>query len=330
MLTVLFLALMLFAFLSIDLGALWLGARWAKVGGVTVWRLFGVLCSLALVSLVLNGLFAALIEAYQLPDWVWSLLQIALSIALSLVVISRILRVSLRKSIIVWLPVILVTAFNLGVAFLIIRPYVLEGFITSSNSGAPTLVGPHVTAVCPRCGGSLIIPWNEPGAVGYGVELPLGICASCLQTAHMQPIDPTVRTGDRFISNKLLAPRRWDLVTVRPPVDRSQKYVKRLIGLPGDVVVIDKGVIMIDGSPLALPPEIAGLQFKAPQLAGGLPLWGSPEKPARLGPHEYFVVGDFAERSADSRMWGKGVSREDLVGVATLIYWPPGRCRIFR
>jgi len=57
--------------------------------------------------------------------------------------------------------------------------------------------------------------------------------------------------------------------------------------------------------------------------------WGSAEIPARLGPDEYYVVGDFANRSSDSRFW-KGVPGSHIEGVAAVIYWPRRRWRIFR
>jgi signal peptidase I len=56
---------------------------------------------------------------------------------------------------------------------------------------------------------------------------------------------------------------------------------------------------------------------------------GSPENPWRLGPDQYWVLGDFAHISADSRMWGP-VPGANIIGVADLTYWPLSRVKIHR
>src|SRR5206468_4260984 len=96
---------------------------------------------------------------------------------------------------------------------------------------------------------------------------------------------------DRIFVNKLLAPRRWDLITYRASKDPSDVFVKRLVGLPGEQVVIKDGAVWINGVKQTPPPEIARLTFtEAPRGWSG-ELWGSPRRPMQLGDDEYFVLG---------------------------------------
>src|SRR5262249_32639649 len=60
-------------------------------------------------------------------------------------------------------------------------------------------------------------------------------------------------------------------------------------------------------------------------LQGAGECWGSPERPMRLGEGEYFALGDFALRSADSRVWGV-LPGKNIEGIVSVMYWPPSRC----
>jgi signal peptidase I len=147
-----------------------------------------------------------------------------------------------------------------------------------------------------------------------------------------------VEPPDRVAVNKLLAPRRWDIIAFRWPQDPSYEYTKRVVGLPGEEVVIKEGGIWINGTRAEPPAQIASLRFTPGP--DGLPegISGSEKHPARLGMDEYFVVGDFALASSDSRVWRQGapghppfaVPRGYIEGVVGLIYWPPARWRLFR
>jgi signal peptidase I len=106
------------------------------------------------------------------------------------------------------------------------------------------------------------------------------------------------------------------------------RFVQRLVGLPGEEVVIKDGGIWINGARQEPPAEIAKLVFTAgPEGVGNG--WGSPERPLRLGNDEHFVLGDFSLRSADSRIWG-ALPGKNIEGVVSIIYWPPSRWRLIR
>ncbi len=117
-------------------------------------------------------------------------------------------------------------------------------------------------------------------------------------------------------------------------------YVKRLVGLPGEEVFIKDGSVWINGQRLESPESLQGLRYVTdfPQLPNQMTVWGTPDRPAKLGEGEYFVLGDFSQQSADSRLWQSGapghpsyaVPESNLIGVVTHIYWPPNRWRILR
>src|SRR5947209_7621074 len=102
---------------------------------------------------------------------------------------------------------------------------------------------------------------------------------------------------------------RSDLVVFHFPRDRSQSYIKRVIGVPGDVVEIDDGVVSVNGIRIEEPyvPDQYRDHISVPRQT--------------VMPGEYFVLGDHRSSSNDSRMWGF-VDREDIYGKAVFVYWP--------
>ena len=126
---------------------------------------------------------------------------------------------------------------------------------------------------------------------------------------------PTLDDQERIFINKFVYRLhfgkidRGDTVVFWFPMDISKSYIKRVIGLPGDVVEIDRGVVIVNGKPLAedyVPEEYRDYQSLRPQ---------------RIGPDQYFVLGDHRSSSNDSRAWGN-VPRLNIYGKAVFVYWP--------
>jgi signal peptidase I len=303
MLTILLIALFASFHLLTSIGGLWLGARWAGIVGVTKWRLAGVVGLFLLVNLALAQGFSALEDADLLPQWIVWLGELATTVTIYLFVISRVLRTSMVRAALPLLGVFAAGLLGLAVIFGLVRPYLFNLYVNPNSSAAPSVAGPHWVAVCPRCGGKLIVPYDlAPPYQPEGVPAR-GICANCLQTNTVTSLGRDLQPADRVLSNKLLTPRRWDLVTVRSldDPDPSHQYVKRLIGLPGEELVIKDEQVWVNGKRLEPPPEISTLRFTPTFGSEADALWGSPARPAKLGPGEYFVVGDFAQFSTDSR-----------------------------
>lgn len=102
-------------------------------------------------------------------------------------------------------------------------------------------------------------------------------------------------------------PKRGDVIVFRFPLDPSQDYVKRIIGVPGDVIEIRDGTVHIDGVPLGEPYLTA--QDK------------STLQRTEVGEKEYFVLGDNRRNSNDSRKWGQ-VPEANVRGKVWVVYWP--------
>lgn len=128
-------------------------------------------------------------------------------------------------------------------------------------------------------------------------------------------MEGTIRTGDRLVGSRLeylvREPQRFDIIIFYYPDDETQRFIKRIIGLPGETVEIRDGEVYIDDSPQPLPDDFC------------------PETPrGNFGPYQvpedaYFVLGDNREISRDSRYWNNPyVKRDKIIGKALFRYWP--------
>ncbi|MBY0310392.1 signal peptidase I [Patescibacteria group bacterium] len=116
------------------------------------------------------------------------------------------------------------------------------------------------------------------------------------------------------LSYHLNAPVRGDVVVFRYPRDPSKYFIKRIIGVPGDTITIEKSTVSIVN---ASHPQ--GLVLNEPYVASMKPGVTIVEE---LGEREYFVMGDNRDESSDSRVWGV-LQEENIVGRAFLRLFPP-------
>jgi len=128
-------------------------------------------------------------------------------------------------------------------------------------------------------------------------------------TVTGQSMDPTLTASDVVLVDQVGYhfddPARFDVIVFEKENNRAvKKYVKRVIGLPGETVQIIEEVVYIDG--VALEGE-AGMAH--------VTLAGLASKPIVLGPNEYFVLGDNRDSSEDSRFSNIGnVKGEEILG----------------
>lgn len=122
-------------------------------------------------------------------------------------------------------------------------------------------------------------------------------------------MEPNYYSFDYLIVDKIsyhfTDPQRGDVVVFHPPFDNKVYYIKRIIGLPGERVVIKDSKIFIYS-----PENPQGKELKEPYLQEH---YTSGSKDITLGKDEYFVLGDNREISSDSRSWGP-VKRERIIG----------------
>ncbi len=119
------------------------------------------------------------------------------------------------------------------------------------------------------------------------------------------------------ISYRLNAPLRGEVVVFRYPGDPKQYFIKRVIGLPGERVVVKDGQVIVYNQ--AYPD---GLVVEEPYLASDATTVGEADK--TLGTDEYFVLGDNRRASLDSRRFGP-IKRNAIVGRTWLRGWPLDR-----
>ena len=127
-------------------------------------------------------------------------------------------------------------------------------------------------------------------------------------------MENTLLIGDRVlvdrVSWRFSQPQRVDIVVFHSPVEQPV-LIKRIIGMPGDVISLSEGAVYINGKPEPSEP-----------FSNGLP-W-SLQQPFKVPAGSYFLMGDNRTDSGDSRDFGP-IARDQFVGRAFARYWPPGR-----
>ena len=132
---------------------------------------------------------------------------------------------------------------------------------------------------------------------------------------------PQLHDGERLLVNKLVYYKfqsvswghieRGDIVVFWFPNDPDKSYVKRVIGLPGEMVEIRNGKVVVNGQEL-------NEAYLDPDHNQTRPSW--PAK--KVDEHHYFVMGDNRDNSSDSRYWGL-VPEKYIYGKAFFRYWKP-------
>jgi signal peptidase I len=126
---------------------------------------------------------------------------------------------------------------------------------------------------------------------------------------------PTLTDQERIFINKFTYHfglgdiQRGDMVVFWFPLDQTKSYIKRVIGVPGDLVRIEAGAVFINGQ-----------QLNEPYVPDEFRDRVSYEE-RRVPDDQYFVLGDHRNSSSDSRTWGF-VKRDAIYGKAIFVYWP--------
>ena len=179
----------------------------------------------------------------------------------------------------------------------------------------------------------IAVDWIVTLAVAVGLVLTVKVEVANPYRIPSASMEPTLRCAkpapgcdatfsDRVIANRLAYrfhdPHRGDIVVFEAPDAARQRcseggtFVKRIVGLPGEVVSERNGVVYVDGKPLR--EQYVDRRFRDFRTQ----TW------PRLPKDAYFVMGDNRGSSCDSREWG-AVPRENLIGPVLMTYWPPNR-----
>jgi signal peptidase I len=143
----------------------------------------------------------------------------------------------------------------------------------------------------------------------------------------------TLLVGDYILVNKFLygpevpftdirlpglrAPERGDIIVFKYPQDEKRDFIKRIVAVEGDVVLVRGHEVVVNGTPLEEP---YARWASGPSHGQGYCGYAYGCEPTRVPAGAYFVMGDNRDNSQDSRYWGF-VRREKIKGKAFLIYW---------
>lgn len=131
-------------------------------------------------------------------------------------------------------------------------------------------------------------------------------------------MSPTLLPGDSVLVNRLVyslhPPQRGDLIVFHFPQTGGREFLKRVIGLPGDVVEEEGGRFSVNGTAVRRVREAVRGATRETQLQLG---------PSLVPANRLYVLGDNDSTSLDSRFWGT-VDEHAVVGKAILICWSRG------
>jgi signal peptidase I len=164
-----------------------------------------------------------------------------------------------------------------------------------------------------------VVEWVK--TIGMSLLIAFGIRTFVAEARYIpsESMVPTLAVNDRLIIDKLTYkfrdPNRGEIVVFQPTAVLKQQgfrdaFIKRIVGLPGERVMVRKGMIFINGQPLQEPYLAAPPDYE----------YG----PVVVPPNHYLVLGDNRNHSFDSHFWGF-VPRKNIIGRAAVRFWPPHR-----
>ncbi len=154
------------------------------------------------------------------------------------------------------------------------------------------------------------------GIIAFGIVLPFRIYIAEPYVVDGRSMDPTFETGDYLIVNKFSylkgAPKRNTVVVFKYPNDTSKSFIKRIIGLPGETVVMKENIVTIVNNehPDGFVIDQSYVTHESPS-----------NFTKKLASDEYFVMGDNRSESFDSRSWGP-LEKKYILGKPILRLFP--------
>ena len=126
-------------------------------------------------------------------------------------------------------------------------------------------------------------------------------------------MEPNFSSGDYLLVDEATyyfrEPVRGEVIVFKNPNDADEFYIKRIVGLPGEEVIVSDNEVFVNGE---LVDE--------PYLADGIKVDG--RYVFQLDQDQYFVMGDNRPQSFDSRNWGP-LGEDLIIGLVRLRFWPP-------
>ena len=159
---------------------------------------------------------------------------------------------------------------------------------------------------------SFIIEWTKLFLLALAIVIPIRVLLFQPFVVSGASMDPNFHNADYLIidelSYRLREPERQEVIVFKYPNNPSLKYIKRVIGLPGEKVEIVNGQVFITSGNKTFQLEEPYLSEETKQT------WiNNNNFSVELGQNEYFVMGDNRNFSSESRIWGP-VPRKNIVG----------------
>ena len=165
----------------------------------------------------------------------------------------------------------IVIAFILAFVF---RAFIIEAFVIPTGSMASTLNGAHGTLICENCGWEYSYGLTDPSAGARGISIDgnaITVCPNCRNANQPTEINDAKRnweSGDRIlvlkwpfdIGGDLFGPHRWNVVVFKDPSDGVTNYIKRLTGLPNEVLEIIDGDVYTAPADMLSPEALETLE----------------------------------------------------------------------
>ena len=161
--------------------------------------------------------------------------------------------------------------------------------------------------------------------ISLAIVLPIRFFVAQPFIVRGASMEPNFQYGEYLVVDELSyrfrAPNRDDVIILRYPKDPKEFFIKRIIGLPGETIVIKDGGVYIEESGST---ELRRLN--EPYIGSGVVT--VPNIRVMLGADEYFVLGDNRPHSSDSRVWGV-LKSQFVIGRALLRLWPLSHAAVF-
>ncbi len=129
---------------------------------------------------------------------------------------------------------------------------------------------------------------------------------------------PTFNNGDYIITDEIIykftTPQRGQVIVFEDPKDHSEDFIKRVIGLPGDIIELQNGHVYVNGKQLSESYLNLSIQTNGEAFL-------QEGESITVPPNHYFVLGDNRPNSSDSRDFGF-VDKSEVIGQAFFRYWP--------
>lgn len=141
-----------------------------------------------------------------------------------------------------------------------------------------------------------------------------------------ESMSPTLANKDRVVVRRTKAVKRYEIITFKPPVDSKFQYVKRIIGMPGDLIWVEGNDLFINQQSADLP-DVSERTSTTALPDGTIKMNVSDTCAQQLKSLDkipegyYFVLGDNRNNSSDSRAFGL-VNEQAIEGVVSFRYLP--------